>query len=1102
MRRAIVGLIVVGFLLLAGVARADERASAVGYFRFPALSDDGVVFTAQGDLWRVGLRGGPATRLTRTSGEEAHAAVSPDGTHVAFSAAVDGPIEVYVQRLGDTATPERLTFGADGAVVVGWTPTGDVLFATRQHGDFPGVHLARVHPVTREVVVVPVALASDGQYDDTGTLFFTRFAFQGSFTKRYQGGGAQSIWRLRPGAAEAEPLTAGVPGTNRTPMLWRGRVYFESDRDGSMNLWSMTAEGSDLRQHTHHLEFDVQSPSMRNGRVVYQLGADLRVLDVTNGEDVRVPITLGPSVTTGQPREVPSPADWLTSAHLSPSGDRLVLTARGQVFTVPVSQGAATQGTPKGAPVTLAARAAGVRYREARFLPDGRSIIALADHTGEFEFWTFPADTSGPPRAVTTGSTVTRRDGVVSPDGRLVAHQDQDQRLWVHDVRTGTGRVIATSDVAAFRDLRWSADSQWLAYVQVGANAFSRIWLHAVADGTTRPITTDRFDSYSPAWSPDGAWLYFLSDRTFESVVSSPWGVRQPEPFFDRQTRVYQIALRKDARSRFATKEERVTPLRDPLATSGAGVAHAARMTIDLDGLAARVSDVPLVPGNYGALDTDGQRLYFLSWEAGGTARKALRMLPIDDSRQLETVAVNVDRFELSHDRSTLLIARGDDHFVLPADGTVPSDLARAKILVGEWTLTVQPREEWRQIFVDAWRQQRDGFYDRAMHGVDWGAMRARYEPLVARVTDRAELGDLIAQMLGELSALHMFVRGGDVPAPDTVAFGALGATLERDERRGGYRVTRVLMGDPDLPGDRSPLAAAHADIRAGDVITAVDGVGTLGPAHPQLLLRDAVDKDVRLRVLAADTGRVRDVVVRPISARRDADLRYRAWELERRRRVDEASAETIGYVHLRAMNASDMAEWQRAFHPVQGRQGLVIDLRRNTGGNIDSWLLSRLLRQAWFYWQPRNGPPSPNMPSTYRGHIAVLVDQETASDGEAFAEGIRRLGLGIVIGTRTWGGEIWGSGGTALLDRGTASVPDTGVFTPDGAWLIEGHGVDPDVVVDNLPVATFAGADAQLDAAIAYLQQRIREAPIPAVTTPQYPNKRAPMITSTASLP
>jgi tricorn protease len=1083
-------LVALSTFLLAGGARADVSDSRPGYFRHPTLSDDGIVFTAEGDLWRVGVRGGDATRLTSKPGEESHAAVSPDGTQVAFSATFDGPTEVYVQRLSDDAAPVRLTYENDGATVVGWTSDGAVLYATRRHGDLPGVHLARVDPVTRSTTVLPLALASDGQYDEDGVLYITRFAFQGSFTKRYQGGGAQSIWRYRPGASEAEPLTARFAGTSRSAMPWRGRIYFESDRDGTMNVWSMLPDGGDLRQHTHHIEFDVQGASLRSGRIVYQLAADLRVLDVTNGEDVLVPIRLASRLTKERDRALPAPAEWISSAHLSPTGDRLALTARGQVFVAPVRKGR----------VVLAARETGVRYRDARFLSDGRTLVALADRTGEFEYWTLPADGSAAPRAVSSGAMVTRRDGVPSPDGRHVAHQDQDQRLWVHDVTTGEGRLVATSETTAFRDVRWSADGEWLAYVQAGGNGFARIWLYGVRDGQARPVTTDRFDSYSPAWSPDGAWLYFLSDRTFDSLVASPWGARQPEPFFDRQTRLYQLALDRRARSRFATKDERAAPERDPVDPGTATIARPGPGAIDFEGLVSRVSEVPLVPGNYGSLDTDGQRLYFLSWDAAAPGRKTMRMMPIGDSRALETVAANVDRYELSLDRSTLLLVRGDDLLVLPANGEALPDLGPARVEFGEWTLTVQPRDEWRQIFVDAWRQQRDGFYDRGMHGVDWAAMRARYEPLIARVTDRAELGDLIAQMVGELSALHMYVHGGDTPRVDDAARASLGAVLVRDEQRGGYRVARVFIGDPDLPGERSPLAAPHVDVREGDVITAVDGVSSLARDHIQLMLRNAVDKDVRLRVVAGDSGAVREVVVRPISSRRDADLRYRAWEVERRLRVEDASAGTIGYLHLRAMNAADMAEWQRAFYPVHGRQGLIIDLRRNTGGNIDSWLLSRLLRQAWFYWQPRNGHATPNMPAAYRGHIAVLVDQETASDGEAFAEGIRRLGLGVVIGTRTWGGEIWGSVGGALLDRGTATVPDMGVFTPEGEWLIEGHGVEPDVVVDNLPAATFRGEDAQLSAAVAYLEQRIREAPVLPVTTPRYPDKRAPIVTSTTA--
>ncbi len=1067
------------------------RSSAPGYFRFPALSDDGLVFTAEGDLWRVGVRGGEAARLTTHAGEESHAAVSPDGTRIAYSASFEGPTEVYVSKI-DGSAPTRVTYEADTAIVAGWTADGDILYATRRHADLPGMHLARVNPDTRAVTVLPLALASDGSIEAAGrTVYFTRFPFQGSFTKRYQGGGAQSIWRYTLGGAEAEPLTAGYPGTSRTPMVWKDRVYFVSDRDGTMNLWSMAPDGRDLRQLTHHIEFDVQSPSLRLGRIVYQLGADLRVFDVTNGEDALVPVRISSEFTQLRERTLKSPVEWVSSAHLSPSGDRVVLTARGQVFVTGARRG----------PVATTAREAGVRYRDARFLPDGRTLLALADRTGEFEFWTLPAEGGATPAAVTTGATVTRREGIPSPDGRWIAHQDHDQRLWVHDLRSGAGRDVATSTNGSFRDLRWSADGQWLAYVQTGANGVHRIWVYGVGEGRTRPVTTDRFDSYSPTWSPDGAWLYFLSDRMFESAVASPWGPRQPEPFFDRQTRVYQIPLRKGLRSRFATKEERAALSRDGRPDSTRIATDAAPGGIDFDGIVTRLQDVPLVAGNYSHLDTDGQRLYFLSWDAGPSPRKSLRMMPIDDRRVLDTVTGGVDRFELSQDRSTLLVEKGDEYYVFPSDGASAVDLPKTRLPLNDWAMTLQPHDEWRQIFVDAWRLQRDGFYDRKMHGVDWDGMRRRYEPLVARVTDRAELSDVIAQMVGELSALHMFVRGGDLRKPEDVAVGALGASLVRDEAKGGYRITRLWLGDPDLPAERGPLSAPHVDAREGDVITAVDGVSVLPAADLHVLLRDAVDKDVRIRLVAGDTGVARDVIIRPISMRREADLRYRQWEVARRQQVDAAAAEQIGYLHLRAMTAADMAEWQRAFYPVHTRPGLIIDLRRNTGGNIDSWLLSRLLRQAWFFWQPRSGDASPNMPYAYRGHVAVLVDQETASDGEAFAEGVRRLGLGVVIGTRTWGGEIWGSGGNALLDKGTAAVPDTGVFSADGEWLIEGRGVEPDIVVENLPHATFMGRDAQLEAAIAWLQDRIREAPVPAVKPPAYPDKRAPIVTSTASL-
>lgn len=1065
-------------------AQAAPRADMPGYFRFPALTRDAIVFTAEGDLWRVPLIGGEAVRLTTHDGEEAHAAVSPDGRRLAFSASFDGPVEVYVMPLGGAA-PKRLTYEGETALVVGWTPSGEILYSTRRHADLPSMHLARLDPATGVSSLVPLALASDGAFDATGrTLFFTRFPFQGSFTKRYQGGGAQSIWRYADNAAEAEPLTADHPGTSRSPMVWGERVYFVSDRDGTMNLWSMATDGSDVRQLTRHADFDVQEPDLAHGRIAYQHGADLRLFHIATGADAVVPIRLASEFTQMRERRLASPLEWVTSAHLSPTGDRVVVTARGQVFVATASPG----------PVTTTARQPGVRYRDARFLADGRTLLAHGDATGEFEFWRLSADGTGVPVAVTSGASMLRDDGVPSPDGRHVASQDHDRRLWVYDIASGSGRHVATSRHGDFRDLRWSTDGKWLAYVQTTDTAVSRIWIYDTLDGLARPVTTERFDSYGPTWSSDGAWLYFLSDRHFESLVPSPWGPRQPEPYFDRQTRAYELALRPGLTSRFATLAQRAAPPRAaarPRPASREAGDDIARTQIDFAGLGERLSEIPVVPGNYSHLDTDGTRLYFLAWSAAPSPRKDLKVMPMDDSRAVHTLARDIRSFELSLDRSTLLVEKGGHYHVLPADGAVPKDLSAARVRLRDWEVVVQPRDEWRQIFLDAWRMQRDGFYDRGMHGVDWTAVRRRYEALLTRVTDRAELSDVIAQMVGELSALHMFVRGGDVRKPADTAIASLGASAVRDPARGGHRITRILTGNPDLPHQRSPLAAPHVDVREGDVILRVDGVGTLAAPHLASLLRDAVGRDVRLHVRSGDADVVREVTVQPISLRREADLRYVEWQLGRRHYVDDTTARQVGYLHLRSMTSDDMAEWQRSYYPVHRRPGLIIDLRRNTGGNIDSWLLARLLRQAWFFWQPRVGEAAANMPYAYQGHVAVLIDQETASDGEAFAEGVKRLGLGVVIGTRTWGGEIWGSGGTALLDRGTAAVPETGVFGTDGAWLIEGHGVDPDIEVDNLPRATFDGADAQLDAAIAYLTRRIREAPLVPVTAPAYPDKR-----------
>jgi tricorn protease len=1080
---------------VAAPVAAQQATPSLGYYRFPAISGNTLVFTAEGDLWRVPITGGVAQRLTSNAGEESHATISPDGQTLAFSASYEGPTEVYTMPLGG-GPPARRTFEGGNAIVTGWTPDGKVVYATRHFSTLPNTQLAAVDPRTNTATLLPLAQASDGSFDNN-TLYFTRFAWQGSNTKRYRGGTAQNIWRFSANAEHAQPLTADYEGTSRSPMVWKGRVYFASDRDGTMNLWSMDANGKDLKQLTHHAAFDVQSPSLGEGKIAYQLGADLRLYDIATGNDTQIPITLVSDFEQTREKWIRNPVEWISDVHLSPNGDRVVLTARGQLFVAPVQQGRLVE----------AVRDKKIRVRDGRFMPDGKSLLTLTDQSGEVEFWRVPANGIGTATQLTNDAKVLRWDGIPSADGRYIAHTDKDQQLWLYDTQTKQNTRLAVNNEGGFGDVSWSPDGKWLAYAAPAVNLFDQIYLYSVESKKATAVTSDRYDSESPTWSPDGKWLYFLSDRNLQSLVGSPWGARAPEPFFDKQTMVYALALSPNERNPFQPDDELGTgkpvavrtdstakaPAPDSIKPPSArqGVPPSPRLTVILDGIERRIIEVPVPAGNYYLLTTDGKRLYFLARDAGFSARPQLVSFPIENKDpKPDTFMADVRGYELSLDGKKILVRRGNDLYVVDAGAKAPADLSKAQVNLKDWVLHFDPRDEWRQEFADAWRLERDYFYDKGMNGVDWPAMRQHYAPLVERVTDRAELSDILSQMVGELSALHIFVYGGDIRrGADAVAPASLGARLTRDDRAGGYRVDHVYETDPDSPRDLSPLARFGVNVAEGDVIEAVNGVPTLSVADIGALLRDQADHQVLLKVKAR-AGADREVVVTPISQGRENGLRYSEWEYTRRLAVEKKGDSKIGYVHLRAMGNGDIAQWARDFYPAFNRDGLIVDVRHNNGGNIDSWLLERLMRKAWFYFQSRTGNTTWNMQYAFRGHVVVLTDENTASDGEAFSEGFRRLGLGKVIGTRTWGGEIWLSSSNILVDRGIATAAETGVYGPERQWLIEGHGVDPDIVVDNEPHATFNGQDAQLDAAIAYLQGEIKAHPIPVPPPPPYPNK------------
>lgn len=1056
--------------------RVDDQ-SRLGYYRYPALHANTLVFVAEGDLWQVSADGGSARRLTSHPDLEYRPAVSPDGRLLAFSGRYEGATEVYVMPL-DGGLPRRVTFNGDGSFVVGWTPDGKVLFTTRAFSTLPELELATVDPQSYAIERIPLAQAYDGSFTPDGaTLFFTRFPWSGSYTKRYRGGMTQSVWRFAAGDPEATEITSPSDNTSRTPMWHDNRVFFVSDRDGMMNIWSMDPSGSEPRQHTFHTDWDVKNPSLSHGKIAYQLGADLHLYDIQSASDTKLDIRLISDFDQLRERWIDKPMDYVTAASVSPTGDRVAFTARGQVFVAPVNKGRLIRVTHNDA----------VRYRDARFMPDGKTLLALSDESGEVEFWTLPANGSGENIQLTDNGSVLRFEGIPSPDGKQVAFLDKDNKLWTFDLDRRRHTMVDSSPRWSPSAPAWSPDSRWIAYTRESGALLWQARVYNVVSGDSFDITSDRYDDGAPVFSPDGKWLYFLSNRHQSSLVSHPWESRQPFPFLDKQTKIFMIPLTKDLVSPFEpptelTEKKKSENSNDSVVT----------VAIDPNGILERILEVPVPPGNYNSLTVNEKQLFWLSWDSGNESSRTLKSISIaHDDPEVKTLMDGVSSYEMSLDGKKLMIRKGSDTYVIDASSTVPSDLSKSKVNIAGWKFSFNPRLQWRQMFIDAWRLERDYFYDRSMHGVDWHKVRDKYLPLVDRITDRHELSDLISEMVSELSSLHIYVYGGDMrEGSGQIPVASLGAVTVRDDKAGGYRVEYIYQSDPDEPSTRAPLSRPTVVVNPGDIITAVNGVPTLSVPALDMLLRDQAGKQVLLGVLSPGQKEPRSVIVEPVGNSAADDLRYRDWEYSRRLRVEHQSGRQIGYVHLRAMGKSDYGQWARDFYPVIERQGLIIDARHNNGGNIDSWILTSLLRHPWLYWVGRVGEPYPNMQSSFAGHVVVLCDQHTVSDGEMFTEGIRRLGLGTIIGARTLGAEIWLSSSNVLVDRGIATAAESGVYGPEGEWLIEGVGVIPDIEVDNLPHATFNGADAQLDSAVAFLKRKIAEEPVTVPRPPDYPDK------------
>ncbi|MCL9998763.1 MAG: S41 family peptidase [Erythrobacter sp.] len=1086
-----------GILLGAGsllAMIASPLAAEEGYYQHPVASGDVLVFVSEGDLWRTGRNGGVAVRLTNDEGEETEPAISPDGRMIAFTASYDSDRDIYVMPVAG-GRPRRLTFEGTAVRTIGWTPEGRVIYSSAITGAGQGEVLYTLDPAGGEATPVPLWRANDAAFGADGkTLFFTRrglFARARDNAVLYRGGGMEQLWRWQAGSdAEGQQLLADFGAPIRMPMAASGRIWFISDRSGKDAVWSVAEDGSDVRQESPELAFPVLQANIDGGEVFLQNGADLHVFDIAASTLTKLAIDLVTDREQTRVRAIDDPMRWFEAARISPSGEMVAVTARGRAAL-------AAPGDLRRVelPVPIAARA-----RQAVQAPGGKEVFAILDQGTRGDIVRMPADGTGTPTPVTKGYDAHIWSFALAPDGKTMVVWDKEARLQKVDVATGRVTLLARNASGAddaFFDLAFSPDSSHIAYAEVALTNSSNtadIMIQNLATGARVQATSGKYNNYAPAFAHDGAWLYFISDRNFAPDPGNPWGDRNMGAAFPDRGELYALQLDPASPFRMRADNELTRKADDKETAAPEGEAEPAKKdeakgkgkkgeaapkgpVIVLEGVAARLYKLPVKPGVEGLLLASEKFLYTRRGDD-------LVSIAIDkkDPREEVFAPGGID-MELSEDRQTALVLSGTPEkpalALVPADRKLPDKPAPHQVRLGDWRLTIDPRAEWRQMFIDAWRLHRDFLYDPSLRGVDWNAVRAAREPFLERIGTRSELDAVLGEMSAQVGVLHSQIGGGDQRSDrENPAMAFLGAKVSPVPE--GLRIDSILRAEADLVDRLPPLRRPGVDVKAGDVIRLVDGRGVASFADLQTALATKAGQQVRLDLTRE--GRKLSAIVEPMTQGGYREAHYADFVQGKRAEAERLSGGKIGYLHLRAMGPDDLASFARDFFPQLDKQGLIIDVRGNNGGNIDSFIVAALMRKAWGFWAKPDGTgiATTNMQNAYRGHVAVLIDERTYSDGETFAAAVKALGIAPLIGTRTAGAGVWLSDRPVLADRGIARTAESAQYAIDGRWIVEGLGVAPDVEVENLPHAAFKGTDAQLAAAVGLLEETIARDPVP----------------------
>ena len=1058
--------------------KADDEARLL---RFPTTNGTDVVFTYAGDLYTAPLTGGEARRLTSHIGYELFARFSPDGKTIAFTGEYDGNREVYVMP-ADGGEPRRLTYTSTNArddvgdrmgpnnIVMTWTPDGEgVVYRNRIGDGFEGkLWIAPVNGGMSQALPLPEGgfcnYSPDGKQ-----LAYNRVFREFRNWKYYRGGMADDIWLYDPQAKKVDNLTDNV-AQDICPMWIGDDIYFISDRDKTMNLFVYHTATKQTEKVTDYTDYDIKFPSTDGKQIVYEHGGYLYRFDPQTRRAEQIHITLNAENVYAR-TERKQVSDYVTAAGLSADGKRLAVTARGEVFDVPAKSGVTRNIT----------RTPGANERGADWSPDGKYIAYISDRTGETEIYLQPAE-GGDPIQLTQGSDTYIRDFGWSPDSKTLLYTDRKNRIVTVDIVSKQKTVVMQNPEQEFYDVSFSPDSRWLTYTKPAANDFSVVYVYNLSTKKEYAVTEKWYNSSSPVFSTDGKYLVFESDRDFNPI----YGRLEWNHVYTRMGGIYLAMLTDDTPSPFLPEDETVTtPSQDKEKANAKGdkdkkkgaQAEEKSVQIDPEGIVGRIVKLPLSAGNYWNLYSDGQTVWY--YGNGGTHAFDLK------EQKDELVAENALMAPVAGSKKALYM-RGNSLCVGElSTGKVSLD---NEVSLEDMVAFIDYNKEWAQIFDEAWRAYRDGFYVANMHGVDWQAVKEKYAVLVPYAKTRLDLNYIIGEMIAELACGHAYVNPGEYAKPERIDMGLLGAELSRDEKSGFYRIDKILPGAPYSEKLRSPLTEPGMDIREGDYITSIDGVSTASVKNIYQLLIGKAGVFTELGINSkASTQGARKVIVKPTD--NEYPLYHYNWVQKNIRRVEEATNGRVGYIYIPDMGPEGLNEFARYFYPQLDKEALIIDDRANGGGNVSPMIIERLLRKPYRMTMSRTSTKIGTIPdATQVGPKVLLINKYSASDGDLFPWSFKANKLGTVIGTRTWGGIVGISGSLPYMDGTDIRVPFfTNYDAKTGQWIVENHGVDPDILIDNDPIQEQAGIDQQLEKAIEVALEQLKDRkPLPGVPAPR----------------